>query len=181
VFAEPVLVCLAGPFRPLEVYDQRGAMLAFATQRGDSRLERLLRSGPRSDIFDIHGQLELRLDTDRTWAPRLFRATSPDGDEIGRVIAAGDGRGSILADGVRVGDLRVPTGVWGQFGIGGRRGRYTLRDANDSEVGRITSRMFVGRPTCNVIEVEQQASGTLRALVLSASLAVSYWLQRSGG
>ncbi len=118
--------------------------------------------------------------TDRTWGPRLLWVNSPENNEIGTVIIGGKERGSVLAAGTCVGQLRIRPGTWGSFGIAGIHGHYTLRDVNDDEVGRITNSMFVGRPACNVIEIDEQASPTLRTLVLAASTAVSYWLQRSG-
>jgi hypothetical protein len=175
-----VLVCFGGPWYPQEIYDQHGHLLAVREwQQNCSRLQKLFRCGG-VEVLDPRGQTLLGLSTDRAWSPRLFRATAPDGNEIGAVTVAGKGRGSILAARATVGYLKPPHGLWSKLGLGRNRGRYTLYDANDNEVGRITHRTSPLKPY-NVIEIDQRASETLRVLVLAASAAVNYWLQPKGG
>jgi hypothetical protein len=129
------------------------------------------------DLLDIRGQTQLGLSTERLCDPLLFKATAPDGNEIGTVVAEGSGRGSFLAGGATVGCLKPPSRAFGR-----NRGRYRLYDADDTEVGCITHRTTsFGFTTYHVIEIDHRASGTLRALVLAASTAVNYWEEPKGG
>lgn len=178
MLAEPVLVWLSGTLSgPREIYDQTGKLLAFRKRQDSdsrSRIENLL--GWRGvDLLDNSGQTQLHLSPDSFWTPRLFKATAPDGKEIGEVIVAQKGRGSMLAAGATVGCLKRPPGLSSRLDIGHARGRYTLYNADDDEVGRITHRTTWLQGNYNVIEIDDRASETFRALVLAASAAVDFW------
>ena len=123
------------------------------------------------DLFDLHGQIQLSSLTDRTWNPRLFTTTAPDGSEIGTVTAAGQERGSIVADGATVGSVRRPSGLLNTVL---HHGGYTLYDADDLEVGHIRFSMTAFKH-CRVIDVDHRASETLRANLFAAAAAVNYW------
>jgi hypothetical protein len=173
VLAEPVLVCISGEWYPREIYDQHGSLLAFGKHQQTGRHSRLrkLLGSEGVDLLDIHGQTQLGLSAERRWTPRLFKATASDGNEIGAVVATGEGRGSLLAGGATVGRLEPSPALFGR-----NRGRYNLYDMGSVEVGCITHRTTsFGFTTYHVIEIDHRASETIRALVLAASAAVNYW------
>ena len=180
LLAEPVLVCVSGPWYrswyPQEIYDQHGNLLAFTKrQQSGGRLQKLLRSGSRVDLFDLRGQIQLSSCMDRTWNPCLLTTTGPDGSEIGTVTTSGKRRGLILADGATVGRLEFPPGLVNKVL---RRGGYTLYDADGIEVGHIRFSMTALKH-CRVIDVDHRASETLRANLFAAAAAVNYWEQSS--
>jgi hypothetical protein len=184
VFEEPVLVCVNGTDYWREIYDQHGTLVAStdwpSTEGSLSRVQKLLRADGGT-YFDIRGRVQLILARDyrhRVGLAHAIKATGPDGNEIGTIVIRGAKRGSIVAAGTTVGHLKPPP-VVGLFGLGPNRGRYSVYDANKRAVGRITRR---GTWTqCAVLEIDQAASESLRALMLAASAAVKHWLEGSGG
>jgi hypothetical protein len=172
VFAEPVLVCVSGPWYPREIYDQQGNLLAFTKrQQRDNRIQNLLRSGSKVDLFDIHGRIQLSSRTDRTWNPRLFTTTAPDGSELGTVTATGRESGLIVANGAPLASIRRPPGLLSV--VLHHRG-FTLYDADDLEVGHIRFSMTPFKH-CRVVDLDHRASESLRANLLAVVAAVNYW------
>jgi hypothetical protein len=187
ILAEPVLVCLSELLSDLrgEIYDQHGKLLAFSKwRRSDSHslIGKRLRGPNTVDLLDIGGRTQLSLSKERDrWGPTHFKATAPDGTEIGAVTVARKGRGSIVAAGRIVGWVKpVPRGLLGRLGLGRNRDRYIIYDAAEAEVGRIThhTRWW---STYNVIEINDGAPEPFRALALAAGAAVDKWLEPKGG
>jgi hypothetical protein len=166
-----------------EIYDQHGKLLSFTRWRqsdSQSRLGKLLRGRSAVDLLDIGGRTQLTLSKERDrWGLRLIKAAAPDGAEIGAVIVARGERGAIVAAGTIVGRLKPVGGLLRSFGLGHDRDRYIIYDAAEREVGRITHRTRWS--PYNVIEMDDRAPDTLRALALAGCAAVDKWLKPSGG
>jgi hypothetical protein len=173
LLGEPVLLCL-GSWFPREVYDQGGHLLAEG-QPAQSRsgLARVIPGLAPVDLFDVHGDLQFFLSTNKGWDRELFAATAADGREIGTVVLKGEQRGRILIAGTPAGQIRDATASrWG-FKTGYRRDDFTVYDANDNRVGRV-AQLDSKAQTPLVIEIEQSASETFRALMLIVGAAIRY-------
>jgi hypothetical protein len=141
-----------------------------------------LRRSTTVNLLDIGGRTRLSLSKERDlWGLRLVKATAPDGTEIGAVTVERKERGSIVAAGTIVGCVKpMHDGPLGRLGLGRNRDRYIIYDAAEGEVGRITHRT-VWWSTYNVIEIDDRAPESFRALALAASAAVDKWQEPKGG
>jgi hypothetical protein len=166
-------LCL-GSWFPREVYDQGGNLLAEGrTAQSRSGLARVFPGLAPVDLFDVHGQLQFLLSTNKGWDRKLFAATAADGKEIGTVVLKGEQRGRILVAGAPAGQIRDATASrWG-LKTGYRRDDFTVYDANDNRVGRVAHLDSKGQ-TPLVIEIEQSASETVRTLMLIVGAAIRY-------
>jgi hypothetical protein len=184
--AEPVLICVSELLSDSrgEIYDQHGKLLAVGKWRPSdsrSRIGKLLRGSNTLDLLDIGGRTQLSLSKERDlWGLRLVKAAAPDATEIGAVTVERKQRGSIVAAGTIVGCVKpLPGGLLGKLHLGRNRDRYTICDAAETEVGRITHRT-TWWSTYNVIEIDDKAPPPFRALALAASAAVDKWLEPKG-
>jgi hypothetical protein len=179
LLGEPVLLCL-GYWFPREVYDQGGNLLAEGrTTQSRSGLARVLPRLASVELFDVHGQLQFVLSTNKPWDRKLFTATAADGREIGTVVSQGKQRGRILVDGAPAGQIMDATASrWG-LKTGYKRDDFTVYDANDGRVGRV-AQLDSKEQTPLVIEIEQSASETFRALMLIVGAAIRYRRQLEG-
>jgi hypothetical protein len=92
-------------------------------------------------------------------------------------VLKGEQRGRILVAGAPAGQIRDATASrWG-LKTGYRRDDFTVYDANDNRVGRVGHLDSKGQ-TPLVIEIEQSASETFRALMLIVGAAIRF---RGGG
>jgi hypothetical protein len=162
LFSQPVLVVGCN-----KVYGQDGSLLATfrSAESNPSFFRRAFLGAPRVfDIVDVRDHTVLMVEERGS----KFKAIAADGSDIGMVLT-GHGwrrRHIFQLDGETIGSLR---------GAGGWA--YSVRDPQDVEVGRITqipASLIRWRVECNVIEIDNGMPSTMRALMPSASEAVSY-------
>jgi hypothetical protein len=153
-----------------KIHDQDGRLLAtFRSAASNPSIFRHMFLGvPRVfEIVDVRDRMVLMVEENSSSSE--FKAMAADGTDIGTVLVKHGWRPRHVfqaADGETIGSL-CWTGIR----------KYSVRDPQDVEVGRITHIPFAmirRRVECNVIEINQGMSGTMRALMLPASKAVSH-------
>jgi len=163
LLSQPVLIA-----ERKRIYDQDGTVRATfrsAASNPSVLLRRMFLGAPRVfEIADVSDQILLRV---QARGPK-FKTVAADGSEMG-MVTTGQGwhpRHILQVDGETIGSLR------------GLKGRvYSVRDAHDLEVGRIThipASLILWSVECNVIEMHKRMPGRMRALMPSASRAVSH-------
>jgi hypothetical protein len=153
-----------------KIHDQDGRLLATfrSAASNPSFFRHVFRGVPRVfEIVDVRDRMVLMVEESSD--SLKFKAIAADRSDIGTVLVKHGWRPRQVlqaADGETVGSF-----CW----VGNRK--YSVRDPQDLEVGRITHIPFSfirRRVECNVIEINKGMSGTMRALMLPASKAVSY-------
>lgn len=171
------------------IYDQDGTRLgSFRSAPGNpSFLRKVFTSAPYTwELVDAGEKIVLSVREGREAEPvrtglkqsrpRTFRAIRSDGGEIGIVVLRFGGRlrqqHSILSAGEQIGSLN-----WT------RSKTYSVRDEQDTEVGRISYQsglLLLRRPECIVIEMYDGMPDTLRQVTPAACKAVDHLSAPSG-
>lgn len=150
-----------------KIYDQDGRQLAKSrlAKSSPSLFKRVLTGAAQVvEVVDVHDQGVLKVEVR---AP-MYRAIETGGSEIGTIVVQDGWRlpHIIQANGETVGSLK-----WVN------RRTYSVRDAHDVEVGRITHlrESLIRRSIeCNVIEFDKGMPDEMRPLMLAATEAVTY-------
>jgi uncharacterized protein YxjI len=168
------------------IYDQQGTQIGAVRQVGQSAAKKVLRLVSNLDqylthslqIVDASGTVRLAL----TRPAKIFKSTiivsGGDGNEIGRVVQEnmiGKIRFRMEAGGQTVGSLNAEN--W-------RAWNFSIRDAGDQEVARVTKTweglaktMFTTADNY-VVQVHAPLAEPLRSLVVAAALCVDTALKQ---
>lgn len=191
LFTEPVLVVnqktkIVELTNEYKVFDAAGNQLGAVRQTGQSTLKKALRLVSSVDQFlthslevtDASGATQLTLTRPR----KVFKSTvvvqRPDGSELGRVVQenmVGKIRFGIEAGGQRLGAIQGENWIaW----------NFSIKDANDREVARITktfegvARTVFTTADHYVVQIHEELPEPFRSLVVASALCVDTALKQ---